>query len=157
MSTKTMIFTVFAAISATLSASAFAQEANIISCESKAKKISLIYSTTSLTGKPSISFHREGQQILPLTSRDVSLKLKSVDTDMGKLVTATVSPKALADAPSYVYSFFMPEVILGDASEFKFKTVMLTNTVGGYRQLPTALQAINEVIGLNCSASRAVF
>lgn len=136
---------------------AFAREANLVTCQSDDGAIELGYTTTSYTGKATFSLKIDGERVLPVNPELASASIQVGDTAFGKVVSVLVNRKMIADAPALVYGFVLPYINLGDAHEVTFDSLYLQGITGGYRALPTAFQRISKTAELSCSAKAVLF
>lgn len=89
---------------------------------------SVIYSTTSLTGRPSFHY-QDGERDVQVDGSDIRTR----KTDLGTLVTVDLD--VVLDGPTTSATLLLPTVNLGEAAEQKLRTVVIVtttaNTIGG--------------------------
>jgi hypothetical protein len=141
-----------------LSSTAQASAPNLFSCRNEAEGIELGYTTSSIIGEPTLSIVQNGTNLLHSQDEQITSSFDSIDTHLGKMVTAFVNRNLIADAPSLVYTVFIPGIVLGDQQNTaEFKTVLLQATSGGFMPLPVVYQNIYKTTELTCTAQRVFF
>jgi len=86
----------------------------------KGQGVSISYSTSSLTGKPQLSF-KKGRQTLSFTGDEITV----VDTMIGGLVTVVIAKTVDREFTSF--SFLLPAIQLSDPSAKQlFRTLGIT-------------------------------
>ncbi|MEO5667225.1 MAG: hypothetical protein ABIR96_04125 [Bdellovibrionota bacterium] len=145
-----------------LTHSAFANEANMFTCvgsTAKKEKVELVYTSTSLTGQPTLALKIAGQQILPANSEQDEISVLSDEqTVSGTMVSASLNRRHIADAPDLTHTVLIPTVILDSSTNHvKFDSVLLSGYSGGFRHSPLVVQVLSSVVKLKCDASYAAF
>ena len=114
------------------------------------------YTSTSFVGKPTMSVTFRGK-----TAKIGSMpEIKSQQTLLGTLLTATDNSMVPVDGPSVRYTFVLPKVTLRDDKPTEFQAVVVRTSVANpfFRPTPYA-GAIenNQVEELKCEAERVFF
>lgn len=114
--------------------------------------IQISYSTSSISGKPQLSFKR-GRTTLSFTGNQINV----LDTISGALVTVTIA--STPDLSSTTFSFVLPSIELAKESAkqafrtFGVTTVRKTSISGSVK----GVQQTYKVVELRGSAQRVVF
>lgn len=110
------------------------------------------YSTSSITGKPQLSF-KQGRKALNFTGSEIGVQ----DTTIGSLVTVTIA--STPDLSSTTFSFLLPAIELPKESAkqsfrtFGVTTIRKTSIAGTVK----GVQQTYKVIPLRGSAQRVAF
>lgn len=118
----------------------------------KGPGVSISYSTSSLVGRPQLSF-KKGRQTLTFTGDEIGVSA----TQIGTLVTVTIA--AVVDRDSTTFSFLLPAVQLSTpSSKQSFRTIGLTTvhktTIAGP---PKGVQQTYKAVALTGSARQVAF
>jgi len=134
--------------------------ANLVTCKSEDSKFEVSYTATSFRGQPSFNVWGEDSQDL-INQENQLVEIASVDTPYGKMITATVTPKFIADVPSQVYSILIPFInaaaLEHNQNSVPFKSALLEGSVGGFRPNYILSQRLEKATNLDCTASKVYF
>ncbi len=116
----------------------------------------LIYSVTSITGKPQFNVTFRGETVkAPLTT------FQTTQTGMGTLVQLTDNHLVPLDGNTVRYNLVLPTVFLdSSATPEKFETMLVKTDVANpfFRPTPTAaVVENNEFVTVQCTAQRVFF
>lgn len=141
---------------------AHALSANLFECEGDLQnvegKVKLTYSSTSLTGKPTMSLKIANTQLLPIVREQSKTEILSESTAVGNLVTSVITFENIPDAPQKTYAVLIPNTVLTKMGDVvNFDTVLVSGSRGGYRRAPLAVQTVTSVQTLRCNASAVEF
>jgi hypothetical protein len=141
-----------------LSSQAFASQPDLYTCANAAQAIQVSYASTSFVGTPSFSVAQNGADLLHGTEASpLQSSFDSSNTALGLMVSAVVDRPFIADAPSFVYSVFIPSINLGDAQQTTFDTILVESSTGGFLAQPAVYQRIIKTIKLKCVAQNVAF
>ncbi|MEH2135656.1 hypothetical protein [Nostoc sp.] len=125
---------------------------NLIGYNSKGDKVSINYSTSSITGKPLFSY-QDRKQTLNFQGDEI----RTVETEIGTLVTVTI--KKTVDTGSTTFSLLIPHINLGYDNEVKIVTDGIT-TLNRFSTIPQFNQGqkqIYTIIHLKGTAQAVAF
>jgi hypothetical protein len=114
--------------------------------------ISIGFSTSSITGKPQLSF-KKGRQTLNFTGDQIG----QLKTPIGTLITVTIA--VIPDLSTTTFSFLLPDIVLPTAtSKQTFRTVGITTVhktslIGPVK----GVQETYKVTGLRGTARHVIF
>lgn len=135
---------------------AYAQSPSHYSCEGvneDNEDISMIYSTTSLTGRPIFVLQRDSEELVKKDPEYFSVNLQKSRTILGTMLSAKVDRKRVIGLPSQVYSVFIPAIHLGRLRQANFQTTIIFSSVGAIRG-SRVQQRIEATVTLECHAQR---
>jgi hypothetical protein len=114
--------------------------------------ISIGFSTSSITGKPQLSF-KKGRQTLNFTGDQIG----QLKTPIGTLITVTIAN--IPDLSSTTFSFLLPDILLPTAaSKQKFRTIGITTVHKTSIAGPVkGVQETYKTTALNGTAQHVVF
>ncbi|MEH2326745.1 MAG: hypothetical protein V7K32_24915 [Nostoc sp.] len=92
---------------------------NFTGYNSNGNKVSINYSTSSITGKPFFNY-QEQKQTLNFGGDEI----RTVDTEIGTLVTVTI--KKTVDTGNTTFTLLIPRINLGNNNEAKVETKGIT-------------------------------
>ncbi|MFN6482951.1 MULTISPECIES: hypothetical protein [unclassified Nostoc] len=88
----------------------------------RGKNISITYSTTSIDGKPRLTY-KDQQQILNFEG---DKQIRSVETEIGTLVTVTI--RKTVDTDNTVFTLILPRINLGKSNSVPVETKGIRTT-----------------------------
>jgi hypothetical protein len=113
--------------------------------------IAITYSTTSLDGKPRLSYSK-GRQTLSFSGDEID----SLQTDIGTLVSVVIAN--IPDRGTTIFSVLLPSIRLGDSGKQSFRTLGITTvtktTIAGP---PQGAQQTYKTVALRGSAQKVDF
>lgn len=143
------------AFAAMVSTAATAAQPSLFNCKSEDGTLEVHYTTTSFTGQPTFSVTKNGQSLT--SGPNLLVNVQSSKTPLGQFVSAMVTRRFIADAPSLVYGVFIPGIELGHAHEVNFSTIYLDGSNGGFLAQPAVYQRIKDAVKLECKAQFVLF
>ena len=132
-----------------------AAQPNLFNCKSANGQTRVRYTSTSVTGQPTLTVFKNGKEVG--AEANVSSHLRADQTAFGMLAALSVVHDLRADAPAEVYGLMIPGIELGNHGKANFKTLMFEGNNGGYRALPAVYQDISQVTALDCTAAQVLF
>jgi hypothetical protein len=110
------------------------------------------YSTSSITGKPQLSF-RKGRKTLNFTGNEIG----ALDTTIGTLITVTIA--STPDLNSTTFSFLLPPIELAkESAKQSFRTIGITTISKTSIAGPVkGVQQTYKIVELRCSAQHVTF
>lgn len=133
---------------------------NFISCTDAANNVELNYATSSRNGQPQFNLRIDGEQVFPPTrgfSGRVVTELKSEPTVLGELVSALDSSMTPVDAPTYVYSFFVPTIAVVPGRDATFESMLLKGSTGGFIPDWVPMQRVGQATAISCKGQVVAF
>jgi len=118
----------------------------------KGERVSISYSTSSITGKPQLNL-KKGRQIFNFSGNEIGV----VDTTIGALIT--VVTEILVDRGSTSFSFLLPTINLPTQSaKLSFRTVGITTvTTTSIAGPVTGAQQTYKFVQLRGTARQVAF
>jgi hypothetical protein len=126
---------------------------NLTGCNFKGEKVSINYSTSSITGKPLFNYQDQKQ-----TLNFQGDEIRTVETEIGTLVTVTIK-KTVEDTGSTTFSLLIPHINLGYSNEVKIVTNGIT-TLNRFSTIPQFNQGQKQtytIIHLKGTAQAVAF
>ena len=114
--------------------------------------IAVTYSTTSLDGKPRLTF-KKGRKTLTFAGKEIT----ATETGIGKLVTVLIA--ATPDKDSTTFAILLPGILLADRSrKASFRTIGVTTvTKTSITGRPIGVQQTYKVVELQGAARKVDF
>ena len=139
---------------------AFAKEPNHYVCiDLDNQEYVVNFTHRSVFESPVLKISKGAHTIVPKNPFTHNTRYDYQNTLFGQLVTAATSHKFVADEAEKTFGLFIPKIILDDhdTSGVKFESILMIGSSGGFQPIPVVVQNIEELVKLECTASRVIF